>query len=75
MEKSFDIKAKVKQGDLGDAPVGKQPNQIAINIDFKKHAPCKGEADVALKDMSYPSPSGSEHVQANFFKLADEKDY
>jgi len=75
MEKSFDIKAKVKQGDLSDAPIGKQPNTPSINIDLKKHAPCKYEADVALKDMNYPSPSGSEHVQDSFFKLADEKDY
>ena len=27
METKFDPKAKVKQGDLGTAPDGKQPNQ------------------------------------------------
>jgi len=41
MEKNFDPKAKVKQGDLGPALDGKQPNQEATNIDFTKHAPGK----------------------------------
>ncbi len=39
METKFDPKAKVKQGDLGSAPDGKQPNQEATNIDFAKDAP------------------------------------
>ena len=34
MENKFDPKAKVKQGDLGSAPDGKQPNQEITNIDF-----------------------------------------
>ena len=36
METKFDPKTKVKQGDLGLAPDGKQPNQEATNIDFSK---------------------------------------
>ena len=44
METKFDPKAKVKQGDLGTAPDGKQPNQEPKNIDFSKHAPRKGES-------------------------------
>ena len=44
MEMNFDPKAKVKQGDLGSAPDGKQPNQEATNIDFDKHAPGKGKS-------------------------------
>ena len=75
MEKNFDPKAKVKQGDLGSALDGKQPNQEATNIDFSKDAPRKGEADVALKNIDYPKGSGKEHVQESLFKLADEKDY
>ena len=75
METNFDPKAKVKQGDLGPAPDGKQPNQEATNIDFSKDAPRKGEADVALKNIDYPKGSGKEHVQESLFKLADEKDY
>ena len=75
METKFDPKAKVKQGDLGSAPDGKQPNQEATNIDFNKHAPRKGESETALRDTSYPTKSGSEHVQDSLFKLADQKDY
>ena len=75
MEKNFDPKAKVKQGDLGPALDGKQPNQEATNVDFAKDAPRKGESETALKNISYPTKSGSEHVQESLFKLADEKDY
>jgi len=75
MEMKFDPKAKVKQGDLGSAPDGKQPNQAPTNIDFDKHAPRKGESETALKDINYPKESGKEHVQDSLFKLADEKDY
>ena len=39
METKFDPKAKVKQGQLSDAPDGKQPNRESTNIDFEKHAP------------------------------------
>ena len=50
METKFDPRTKVKQGDLGTAPDGKQPNQEAKNIDFNKHAPRKGESETALKN-------------------------
>ena len=75
MEKNFDPKAKVNQGDLSSIPDGKQPNQEATNIDFSKDAPRKGESEIALKDIDYPKGSGKEHVQDSLFKLADEKDY
>ena len=83
MENKFDPKAKVKQGDLGSAPDGKQPNQEATNIDFDKHAPGKGKSKNYLeseegslyKDGAYVTKSGKEHVQDSLFKLADEKDY
>jgi len=75
MEKSFNPNAKITQGQLSTAADGKQPNQPTVNIDFKKHAPGKGEADIALKDNTYPSMSGSEHMQTNLFDLADQKDY
>jgi len=75
MEKNFDPKAKVKQGDLGSALDGKQPNQEATNIDFSKDAPRKGESEIALQNNQYPTKSGSEHVQESLFKLADQKDY
>ena len=75
METKFDPKAKVKQGDLGSAADGKQPNQQPTNINFAKVAPRKGESETALKDDSYPTKSGSEHVQDSLFKLADQKDY
>ena len=75
METNFDPKAKVKQGDLGTAPDGKQPNQEAINIDFAKEAPRKGESEIALKNNNYPTKSGKEHVQDSLFKKADERDY
>ena len=75
METKFDPKAKVKQGDFGSAPDGKQPNQQATNIDFAKEAPRKGESETDLKNISYPTKSGSEHVQESLFKMADQKDY
>jgi hypothetical protein len=75
MEIKFDPQTKVKQGDLGPAPDGKQPNQEAINIDFAKEAPRKGESEIALKNNNYPTKSGSEHVQDSLFKKADERDY
>ena len=63
MEKNFDPKAKVNQGDLGSVPDGKQPNQETTNIDFSKDAPRKGESETALKDINYPKGSGKVHVQ------------
>ena len=43
METKFDPKAKVKQGQLSDAPDGKQPNREHTNIDFE---------NMHLKNMS-----------------------
>ena len=75
METKFDPKAKIKQGDLGSAADGKQPNRESKNIDFSVEAPRKYESETALQNDSYPTKSGSEHVQGSLFKLADEKDY
>ena len=83
MEKNFDPKAKVKQGDLGSASDGKQPNQAPTNIDFNKHAPTQGKSKNYLESEegslyqkgAYVTKSGSEHVQEPLFKMADEKDY
>ena len=75
METNFDPKAKVKQGDLGTAPDGKQPNQAPTNIDFDKHAPGKGESETALKNNNYPTKSGSEHVQNPLLEKADKGSY
>ena len=83
METKFDPKAKVKQGDLGSAPDGKQPNQEAKNIDFNECAPGKyqsknyleSEEGSLYKDGAYVTKSGKEHVQDSLFKLADQKDY
>ena len=75
MEMKFDPKAKVKQGDLGSDIASKKPTRDSINVDFSVDAPRKGESELSLKKMDYPSKSGSEHVQDSFFKLANEKDY
>ena len=78
MENKFDPNAKVKQGDLGSALDGKQPNQAPTNIDFDKHAPGKGKSKNYLdleKSGEYLTKSGKEHVQDSLFKLADQKDY
>ena len=83
METKLDPKAKVKQGDLGSAADGKQPNQQATNIDFSKDAPTQGNSKNYLeseegslyKDGAYVTKSGKEHVQDSLFKLADQKDY
>ena len=75
METKFDPNTKVKQGDLGTAPDGKQPNQEATNIDFSKDAPRKGESETALKNINYPTKSGSEHVQNPLLQKADKGSY
>ena len=75
MEMKFDPKAKVKQGQLSDAPEGKQPNRPHNTIDFSQHAPRKYESANYLEDQVLPSKPGSEHVQDSLFKMADEKDY
>ena len=83
METNFDPKAKVKQGDLGPAPDGKQPNQAPTNINFDKHAPGKGKSKNFLESEEgslygsgeYVTKPGKIHVQESLFKLADEKDY
>ena len=75
METKFDPKANVKQGEFGIAPDGKQPNRESKNIDFSQDAPRKGESETYIRDIDYPTKSGSEHVQDSLFKLADQKDY
>ena len=78
MEINFDPKAKVKQGDLGSAPDGKQPNQEAINIDFDKHAPGKGKSANYLdleRSGEYLTKSGKEHVQNPLLQKADKGKY
>jgi len=75
METKFDPSTKVKQGELGSAPDGKQPNQEPTNIDFSKDAPRKGESEIALKNNSYPTKSGSEHVQNPLLQKADKTKY
>ena len=73
MEAKFDPKAKVKQGQLSDAPEGKQPNREHTNIDFSQHTHRKQEP--FEYDVDVPTKPGSEHVQDSLFKMADEKDY
>ena len=83
MQTKFDPKAKIKQGDLGSAADGKQPNRESTNIDFSKDAPRKYESKNYLeseegslyKNGAYVTKSGKEHVQDSLFKLADQKDY
>ena len=83
METKFDPNTKVKQGDLGSAPDGKQPNQEATNIDFSKDAPGKGKSKnyLASEEGSlyeggeYVTKSGSEHVQNPLLQKADKGKY
>ena len=73
MEMKFDPKAKVKQGQLSDAPEGKQPNREHTNIDFSKHTHRKQEP--FEYDVTVTSEPGSKHVDDAVFRMADEKDY
>ena len=73
METKFDPKAKVKQGQFSDSPEGKQPNRPHNTIDFSQHAPRKYQE--FEYDITVPTKSGSEHVQDEVFRMADEKDY
>ena len=78
MEINFDPNAKVKQGELGSAPDGKQPNQAPTNIDFDKHAPGKGKSKNYLdleRSGEYLTKSGSEHVQNPLLQKADKAKY
>jgi len=83
METNFDPKAKVKQGDLGPAPDGKQPNQAPTNIDFDKHAPRKYESKNYLESEEgslygsgeYVTKPGKEHVQNPLLQKADKAKY
>ena len=83
METNFDPKAKVKQGDLGPAPDGKQPNQAPTNIDFDKHAPGKGKSKNFLESEEgslyeggeYVTKSGKEHVQNPLLEKSDKAKY
>ena len=83
MEMKFDPNAKVKQGDLGSAPDGKQPNQAPTNIDFDKHAPGKGKSAnyLASEEGSlyeggeYVTKPGKEHVQNPLLQKADKGSY
>ena len=83
METNFDPKAKVKQGDLGPAPDGKQPNQAPTNIDFDKHAPGKGKSKNFLESEEgslyeggeYVTKPGKEHVQNPLLQKADKGSY
>ena len=71
MQKNFDPKAKVKQGDLGSAADGKQPNRESTNIDFSKDAPRKYESKNYLESEKgslyeggdYVTKSGSDHIK------------
>ena len=76
METKFDPKTKVRQGDLGPAADGKQPNQQPKNIDFNECAPGKYQSKNYLdRAGAYTTKSGKEHVQESLFKSADQKDY
>ena len=73
MEAKFDPKAKVKQGQLSDAPEGKQPNREHTNIDFSKHTHRKQEP--FEYDVTVTSEPGSKQVDDAVFRMAEEKDY
>ena len=83
METKFDPKAKVKQGDLGSAADGKQPNQQPTNIDFNKDAPSKGNSKNYLESEEgslyeggeYVTKPGKEHVQNPLLQKADKEKY
>jgi hypothetical protein len=83
MEMKFDPNTKVKQGDLGSAPDGKQPNQEPTNIDFSKDAPGKGKSANYLaseegslyEDGEYVTKPGKEHVQNPLLQKADKGSY
>lgn len=75
MEMKFDPRAKVKQGDLSTTPEGKQPNQAPGNLKIaygrEEHA-----AETQDGKHGYYEPKKfRSQLDANFNKLADEKDY
>ena len=72
METKFDPRAKVTQGDLSSAPDGKQPNQQPGNL---KITYGKEERAMETQDDYYEPKKVRSQLDANFNKLADEKDY
>ena len=75
MEMKFDPKAKVKQGDLSSTPEGKQPNQAPGDLLI---SPSKEDvlANTGDGNFEYHEPKKfRSQLDANFDKLADEKDY
>ena len=75
METKFDPKAKVTQGDLSSATDGKQPNQQPGNL---KITYSREEIAAITQDgnFEYHEPKKfRSQLDANFDKLADEKDY
>jgi hypothetical protein len=75
MEMKFDPKAKVKQGDLSTSPEGKQPNQAPGDLLI---SPSKEDvlANTGDGKFGYLEPKKfKSQLDANFNKLADEKDY
>ena len=75
MEMKFDAKAKVKQGDLGWAPDGKQPNQEQGNIKITYGKEERAQETQDGKFDYYEPKKFKSQLDANFKNLADEKDY
>ena len=75
METKFDPKAKVKQGDLGTAPDGKQPNQQPGNLKITYVKEERARETQDGKFDYYEPKKFTSQVDANFNKLADKKDY
>jgi len=75
METKFDPKAKVTQGDLNTSPEGKQPNQAPGDLLI---SPGKEEVLANTGDGKFgyhELKKFRSQLDANFDKLADEKDY
>tara|TARA_R110002049_G_scaffold171269_1_gene337779 strand:- start:79 stop:306 length:228 start_codon:yes stop_codon:yes gene_type:complete len=75
MEMKFDPRAKVKQGDLSSTPEGKQPNQAPGDLLI---SPSKEDvlANTGDGKFGYHEPKKfKSQLDANLFKMADEKDY
>ena len=75
MEMKFDPKAKVKQGDLSTTPEGKQPNQspgtLKVGVKREDYAAETQDGNFGYHEIKKPKSQ----LDANFNKLADEKDY
>ena len=75
MEMKFDPLAKVRQGDFSQSNLDTKDKKENINLKVSV-TKADAAAETANGKVNYIAPKvGKNHVDANFFSMADKKDY